>query len=80
MSKEGTNGQAKNGLERLLTSAEVGEILGICPQVYERMARKGKAPGFKVGRFWRCSKSALDSWIAAKLESARQLSRTENSL
>ena len=68
------------GIARLLTSAEVGEVLGIHPKVVERMAKRGEIPGLKVGRFWRYQSIALDGWINSRLQSERQPCRTATSL
>jgi excisionase family DNA binding protein len=70
------NGKGLQGIEKLLNSDQTGEILGICPKVVERMAKRGEIPGFKVGRFWRFKLSALEKWIDTKLESTRQPCRT----
>jgi PTS system nitrogen regulatory IIA component len=64
-----------NGIERLLTSQEVGEVLGIHPKVCERMAQRGEIPALKVSRFWRYRASALDGWIESRLQSSRQACR-----
>lgn len=61
----------ENQLKPLLTSEEVGKVLGIHPKVVERMAKRGELPGLalKVGRFWRYkSRAALDAWIDSRLQ------------
>jgi excisionase family DNA binding protein len=68
-----------NGLQPLLTSEEVGIILGLHPKVVERQAKQGKIPGFKVGKFWRYRASALDAWIDSQSQSPGQPCRTETS-
>jgi excisionase family DNA binding protein len=67
------------GIERLLTSKEVGELLGIHPKVCERMAQRGEIPALKVSRFWRYRASALDGWINSRLQSDRTPCRTATS-
>ena len=67
------------GIERLLTSQEVGDILGIHPKVVERMARRGEIPALKVGKFWRYRLLALDGWIDSQSQSGRQPCRMETS-
>ena len=66
-----------NGVERLLTSEEVGLILGIHPKVVERMARRGEIPALKVRKFWRYRGSKLDGWIDSRSQSSRQPCRME---
>ena len=68
-----------SGVERLLTSSEVGELLGIHPKVVERMAKRGEVPALKVGKYWRYSAAALDGWIQSRLQSARQPCRMATS-
>ena len=67
------------GVERLLTSSDVGELLGIHPKVVERMAKRGEVPALKVGKFWRYRASALDGWIDSRLQSASQPCRMATS-
>jgi excisionase family DNA binding protein len=70
---------AERGIEPLLTSEQVGEILGIHPKVVERMARRGEIPALKVGKFWRYRASRLDGWIESQSQSACQPCRKETS-
>ena len=48
-------------IERLLSSTEVGKILGIHPKVVEPMVKRGELPGFKVGKFYRYSAAGINS-------------------
>ena len=66
-------------IEPLLSSTQVGEILGIHPKVAERMAKRGELPALKVGRFWRYRGSALEQWIDSQLKSPRQACCTATS-
>ena len=66
-----------DGLQPLLTSEQVGVILGLHPKVVERHTKAGKIPGFKVGKFWRYRASALDAWIDSQPQSACQPCRIE---
>jgi hypothetical protein len=59
-----------NAIEPLLSSNEVGQILGIHPKVVERMVKRGELPGFKVAKFYRYSPLALQAWIDARSQSA----------
>lgn len=63
-------------IEKLLTSQEVGALLGIHYKVAERMARRGELPGFKVGKFWRYRPSALAAWLESKAQPVSQPSAT----
>lgn len=66
-------------IEKLLTSADVAEILGIHPKVVERLAKRGEIPAFKLGRYWRYRAYELDAWIASRLQSGCQARRMETS-
>lgn len=63
------------GIDKLLSSQQVSEVLGIHPKVVERMALRGEIPALKVGRFWRYRASVLDEWINSRLQLSRQLCR-----
>ncbi len=64
-------------MEPILTSQQVGEILGMNYKVIERMARRGVLPAFKVGKFWRYRESDIERWISSQLQSACQPCRQE---
>jgi excisionase family DNA binding protein len=59
----------ENQLVPLLTSQDVGRLLGIHPKVVERMAKRREIPALKVGRLWRYQSKALDAWINSRLQS-----------
>jgi excisionase family DNA binding protein len=54
---------ALEGLEPLLDSYRVGEILSLPGHVVKQMAADGQIPAFKVGGFWRFRASELRQWI-----------------
>jgi len=47
----GRSNGASHGIEILPTSKEASEVLKIHPKVLERMAKRGKVPALKVGKF-----------------------------
>lgn len=49
--------------EKLLTSEEAADYLGIHPITLIRWAGAKKVPGFKMGRVWRFKKERLDAWL-----------------
>ncbi len=53
-------------ITKLLTPAEVGEILGVHSKTVERMARRGELPGIRIGRYWRFAPVELSRWLADK--------------
>ena len=55
--------------EKLLSLEEAAELLGIHSESLRRMAVRGEIPALKVGRFWKCRASALDSWVESRLNS-----------
>ena len=50
----------------ILTIAEVARLLKVADKTVYSLTQKGKLPGFKVGGQWRFSRTAIESWIAAK--------------
>ncbi len=49
--------------ERLLSTAEVGERMGVDEQTVRLWIKKGKLEAFKVGRGWRIPRSALEAFL-----------------
>lgn len=49
--------------EPLLSDAQAGELLGIHPKTVQRLARTGKLPAVRVGRYWKFRASTLNQWI-----------------
>jgi excisionase family DNA binding protein len=50
-------------IERLLTAAEVAEIVGFTADTIVDWAEAGKIPAFKLGRQWRFRESEILAWI-----------------
>lgn len=51
--------------EKLLTPEEVSEIVSLHPETIRVMARDGRLPAVKIGRFWRFRPAAVREWIDA---------------
>jgi excisionase family DNA binding protein len=49
--------------ERLLSTAEVGERMGVDEQTVRLWIKKGKLEALKVGRGWRIPRSALEAFL-----------------
>ncbi len=49
--------------EKLLSTAEVGERVGVDEQTVRLWIKKGKLEAFKVGRGWRIPQSALEEFL-----------------
>lgn len=64
-------------MEPILTSRQVGEMLGLNYKVVEHMARRGEIPSFKAGKFWRFRESDIEEWIDAKIQSQSQPCRPQ---
>lgn len=45
--------------DKILNSEEVAELLDITTYSVRNLAKKGKLPGFKVGKEWRFSYNAI---------------------
>ena len=48
---------------RLLTPEEVSERFQIKPHQVKELARQGKIPAVKLGKFWRFSEDSLKDWM-----------------
>jgi PTS system nitrogen regulatory IIA component len=57
-------------IERLLTSREVGELLGFSPATIQDWAEKGALPAFKPGGRLRFRLSEVEAWLEGKRTSA----------
>ena len=53
------------GYPLVLTPEDVSRILRIKTTTVHELCRKGKLPGFKVGSFWRFTKSSIEAIIYA---------------
>ena len=52
-------------MNRLLTSADVGDALGRSAAWVEAEARAGRIPGHRVGRRWRFAEADIDTYLAS---------------
>ena len=57
--------------EPLIDTEQAARLLGIHPKTLQQMARDGRIPSIRVGRFWRFRRSELDSWIRSGVNCAR---------
>lgn len=64
--------------EPLLDDRQASVLLGgIHPKTLQRLARTGRIPAYRVGRFWRYRASELDDWVRSKVNSAGQPARVD---
>lgn len=49
--------------EPLLDDQQAAALLGIHAKTLQRLARTGRIPAHRVGRFWRYRVSELDLWL-----------------
>jgi excisionase family DNA binding protein len=49
--------------EPLLDDEQAAALLGIHPKTLQRLARTGRIPAHRIGRFWRYRASELDAWL-----------------
>jgi excisionase family DNA binding protein len=59
--------KSTNGLNELLTPQEVARILKMKPERVLAMARLGKLPRFKMGKFVRFKRSDVDALIERQM-------------
>lgn len=51
--------------EPLIEASEAASLLGIHPKTLQGMAREGRVPAIRIGKFWRFRRSELDAWVRA---------------
>lgn len=57
--------------EPLLSESEAAQFLGgLHPKTVQRMARSGKLPAYRIGRYWRFRASELDHWLRVQSRQA----------
>jgi excisionase family DNA binding protein len=54
--------------EPLIDCATAAALLGIHEKTLQRMAREGRVPAIRVGKFWRFRKSVLNTWLESGVE------------
>lgn len=68
--------------EPLIDANEVASLLGLHPKTVQQMARTGRVPGIRIGKFWRFRKSEIDRWLRSEVNYAgyagRQNEETES--
>jgi excisionase family DNA binding protein len=52
--------------ERLLTAAEVAEMLAVPESWVREATRAGRLPYLALGRYRRYSRAAIEAWLAAQ--------------
>ena len=57
--------------EPLIDAGQAAKLLGIHPKTLQKMAREGRVPRIRVGKFWRFRRSELDSWLRTEVDSTR---------
>jgi excisionase family DNA binding protein len=58
--------------EPLLDDAQASALLGVHPKTLQKLARTGRLPAYRVGRFWRYRASDLELWLLSGANSERQ--------
>jgi excisionase family DNA binding protein len=56
--------------EPFVTSEQAGEFLCLHPKTVEKMAREGRIPARKIGKFWRFRLSELDIAVSGTVKCA----------
>ena len=60
----------KYEFEPLIDADETAELLGLHPKTVQQMARAGRIPSMRIGKFWRFRKSQIDSWLQSEVNCA----------
>jgi excisionase family DNA binding protein len=53
--------------EKLLTDADVAELLGLHRKTVQKMARSGELRGYRLGRYWRFRLSDVEALVSSLL-------------
>jgi excisionase family DNA binding protein len=56
--------------EPLMDVKSTAESLSLHPKTVMRMAREGRIPAFRVGRYWLFRASLIDAWLNDQLKSS----------
>ena len=56
-------------LEPLIDVEAAAKFLCLHPKTLMRMAREGRIPAFRIGRYWLFRASLLDAWLNGQLKS-----------
>lgn len=56
--------------EPLIDADEVSKLLGLHPKTVQQMARAGRVPGIRIGKFWRFRRSDIDRWLRSEVNCA----------
>jgi excisionase family DNA binding protein len=56
--------------EPLVDAGEIAELLVLHPKTVQLMARQGKIPAIRIGKFWRFRKSEIDHWLRCEVNCA----------
>ena len=51
------------GFEPLLTPRQAGQLLGLHEKTVAALARDGKLPFRRMGKYWKTRESWLDAWV-----------------
>jgi excisionase family DNA binding protein len=66
------SGSSPTQFEPLLDDEQAAEMLCLHPKTLQKLARQGKIPAIRMGRFWRFRASMLNTWIETMVGSQRQ--------
>jgi len=56
--------------EPLVDAEEVAGLLGLHAKTVQQMARAGRIPSMRIGKFWRFRKSQIDHWLRCEVNCA----------
>ena len=63
--------------EALLTAEGAAELLQVHTKTVQAMARTGKIPCVRMGKYWRFRASSLDAWVREALQSEASVTARE---
>lgn len=61
-----------NAKTKILTAAQVSELLGVSRETVYRLTRTNKIPYFKIGTALRFSEKSIEEWIKVDLSERKE--------
>ena len=56
--------------EPLVDADEIAALIQLHPKTVQQMARTGRIPAKRIGKFWRFRKSEIDHWLRSEVNCA----------
>ena len=69
--------EEKSGMQEVLTTADVAQVLRLSIKTVGDLMRSGELPAMRIGGVWRVRRESLEEWMKQReTSSARRRNRT----